>query len=173
MQWPPCRRRTSWQSVRSLPSIPKASSKSRRATSTSSDVADQTASHERALLRCENKALRRHRIEQRLDAEAVAREKQFFGLGVEDRQRPHAVEARQHPFLPRLPRRKNDLGIRLGAEHRALRFEFAPKLEEIVDFAIEDDHMATIGGHHRLVAARSRIDDRQPTVAKGDICGPH
>src|SRR5258706_13692762 len=72
---------------------------------------NQTALYKCTLLRCEDKTLWRNRIEKRFNAEAVPREKQVLCLGVEDRQCPHSVETRQHPFLPRLPRCKDDFGV--------------------------------------------------------------
>jgi hypothetical protein len=130
---------------------------------------NQTAPYESTLLGCEHKTFRRNRIEQRFDAEAISRNKQIPGLGVEDRQRPHAVEARQHTLLPSPPCCENDLGVRLGAEDRAQCLEFAAKLKEIIDLTVKGDHVTAIGGQHRLIAARSGIDDGQPPVTKGDI----
>src|SRR5882724_9174428 len=53
---------------------------------------NQTALHNCTLLGCEDKTLRRNRIEKRLDAEAIPREKQVLGVGIKNRQRPHSVE---------------------------------------------------------------------------------
>src|SRR5258705_2126084 len=52
---------------------------------------DQSAAHQCALLGGKHEPVRHHRVEQRLDAETVARQKQISGLGVVDRESPHAV----------------------------------------------------------------------------------
>jgi hypothetical protein len=38
------------------------------------------------------------------------------------------------------------------------------QLDVIVDFAIENEHVAAIRGRHRLVGARIEIDDGEPAV---------
>ena len=51
-------------------------------------------------------------------------------------------------------------------------FEFAAQLKEIIDFAVEDDHIAAVSGQHWLITARSGIDYRKPAVAKRDASIP-
>jgi hypothetical protein len=65
----------------------------------------------------------------------------------------------------RLAMRQN-VWCRTGCGRRALGLEFAPQLEEIVDFTVEHDHMPTIAGNHRLIAPFAGVDDCQPTVAE-------
>src|SRR4051794_14380742 len=64
---------------------------------------DQTALRQRTLFRREDKMLRRNRVENRFYPETVPRKKQVLCLGVKNRERPHSVEAQQHPLLPGLP----------------------------------------------------------------------
>ena len=61
------------------------------------------------------------------------------------RQRPHAVEAQQHPFLPyRQASRMTSVSDWVRKD--AHSFEFAPQLEEIIDFAVVDDDVMAIAG---------------------------
>ena len=58
----------------------------------------------------------------------------------------------------------------------ALGFECLAQLAVIVDFAVEDDHVAPRRRDHRLVAGGREIDDRQPPVPERNPClgiGPH
>ena len=45
------------------------------------------------------------------------------------------------------------------------RLQLLAKGLEIVDFAVEDDHVASAGGLHRLMAGGREVDDRQPAKA--------
>src|ERR1700691_925087 len=130
---------------------------------------DQTTLRQRTLFRSEDQMLRRNRVEKRFDAEAVACKKEVLCLGVKNRQRPHSIEAQQHPSLPGPPSRKDDLSVRLGAEDGAECFELATELKKIVDFAIEGDHVSAVGGQHWLFAAGSGRGGRHPPVAKSHI----
>ena len=47
--------------------------------------------------------------------------------------------------------------------------ELFSELEEVVDLAIVDDDMAPVGGCHRLVSARTRIDDGKAAMAQRDM----
>ncbi len=80
-----------------------------------------------------------------------------------------AKKTQQHVLAPRLPRCEDDFGVRLGAEGRAARFEFATNLKEIVDFAVEDDDMTAVDRQHRLVTACTGIDDCQTSVAESYV----
>src|SRR5262249_53012075 len=90
-------------------------------------------------------------------------------LRVVDRQRRHAVEAQQHVLAPVAPCRQDHLGVGLGLEFFADRLELLAQLEEIVDLAVVDDDMTAVGGGHRLVAARTGIDDGKAAKAERDM----
>ncbi len=63
---------------------------------------------------------------------------------------------------------QQNLGIGMSLEGIAQGGEFGLQLLEIVDFAVVRKDELTVGRHHRLVAERRQVDDRQPAVAKGD-----
>ena len=63
---------------------------------------------------------------------------------------------------------QQNLGIRLGTESPALRFQLRAELSEIVDFAVVGDDQPTIVQTHRLVGALGKVDDTEPAMAETD-----
>ncbi len=113
------------------------------------------------------------RHEQRLHAQPVTGEEQRTLLAVVDCEGEHPVEAAEAFDPPALPRGEDHLAVAVGAELRAQPCQLAPQLAKIVDFAVEHQRRAPVGGRHRLGRARE-IDDRQAAEAEADPRrGPH
>jgi hypothetical protein len=62
-------------------------------------------------------------------------------------------------------RLKHNFGVARAAKLRALLFELAPNLSEVVDLAVVDEDTKPILGEHGLSRRLGKIDDRQPPVA--------
>ncbi len=43
-----------------------------------------------------------------------------------------------------------------------MRFKFAAQIGKVIEFTIEDQHRAAIGGDHRLASGGRQVEDRQP-----------
>src|SRR5262249_12420343 len=71
----------------------------------------QSTAQQRALFGRKDKAAWRRRVEQWLDAEAIARQEQLAPRRVVDGESPNAVEAQQHLLAPDLPGGEDHLGI--------------------------------------------------------------
>src|SRR6266850_6491598 len=56
----------------------------------------------------------------------------------------------------------------MPAEHVPQWLQLAPKIVEVVNLAVEDDHEPTRPRWHRLMPVCREIDDRQPAEAKRD-----
>src|SRR3546814_4229957 len=61
---------------------------------------------------------------------------------------------------------KQNLGVGPAPEDMTLRDKFRTQAPEIIDFAVEGDHIASAMGRHRLMALRRQIDDRYAAVAQ-------
>ena len=59
----------------------------------------------------------------------------------------------------------NNLRVSVSIEMVATSFEFAPQLEKIVDFTVENDPDAFVFVVNRLVAA-GKVDDTEPAHAQ-------
>jgi len=57
-----------------------------------------------------------------------------------------------------------------GAETVSAHFQFAPELKVVVDFAVEEEMDAGVGGGHRLLAA-SDVEDGEASAAERDALG--
>ena len=113
------------------------------------------------VLRGESDALRRTQHVQGLDAGVIARQQQTPRLCIVERDREHAVEAAQRIRPPRDQRLQRHFGVTAGLELHAAAGQFAAQLTKVVDLAIEDDRVAAIFGHHRLMSGGRQIENRQ------------
>ena len=111
-------------------------------------------------------AVGQFREEQRLLAEAIARQEKALLDAVPDRERPHAVEAQHAGFAPLLIGREDDFCVRFSAEDMPQRLQFAADLDEVVDLAVESDPVATFAEAHRLLAVLGQVEDRQSPVSE-------
>ena len=105
------------------------------------------------------------RVEERLDAEAVARaEEALLGL-VPEREREHAAEPVERFRSPAVVRAEHDLHVRRRAELGEP--ELVAELDVVVDLAVVRDPVAALV-RHRLVAGLE-VDDREAPVAEAGV----
>ena len=105
------------------------------------------------------------RVEERLDAEPVARQRQRLLKPVPHGEGEHAVEVRERALdAPLGEGFEHDLRVRVGAEDAAPPFEHGAQLAVVVNLPVEGDAEAAVGREHRLVPRAARVDDRQPPV---------
>ena len=89
-------------------------------------------------------------IEQRFNAEAVPRQKQFPPLSIIDGEGKHAVQMFDAIGAPLLVSGEDDFGVAIGPERYIARRQFLAKLPEVVDFSVEADHQSLACRMHRL-----------------------
>ena len=68
--------------------------------------------------------------------------------------------------------RQDRFGVAVAPEGVARRLKLAAQLEMVVDLAVEDDRIASVGRLHRLMAA-SDVDDAEPSHAEAEIAIDH
>lgn len=88
---------------------------------------------------------------QRLDAEAVARQKERAVLPVVNAEGPHAVELLDTGRSPKMVAVQHDFGVCAGLKPVPVCFEFTTKRPEVVNLAIVGDDQVLEA--HRLAAA--------------------
>ena len=109
----------------------------------------------------------RHGVVERLDAQAVAGEKQALRRPVPDREGEHAVELVEQASPSLLVEAEDDLGVGLGAGSVWPRASSSrAQLEEVVDLAVEGDGELAVLGEHRLAPAPGEVEDGQPLVGE-------
>ena len=106
-----------------------------------------------------------HRIEERLLAQAIARQQQLAPALIVDGEREHPLQAPDGVGSPLFVGVNDRLGVRGGPEAMAARLELLPELAVVVDLAVEDDPDAAVLVLHRLMAAGA-VDDGQPAVTE-------
>ena len=120
-------------------------------------------------LRSEHDAAAMTSVEQRLDPEVIARQHEpwrRFAL-VEDRERPHPVEAAEAIRPPFRVGVEHHLGVAGRVKRVAACFQLCAQFAKVVDLAVVD-HLQPAGFHgHRLVAVLE-VDDAEP--AKPERC---
>ncbi len=109
-------------------------------------------------------AIRQRRIEQRLHAEPVAREKQGLLWLVPKCKGEHAAKALDARLAPGFPGVHDDFRVTAGAEHVAQRRQFRDQLAVVVDLAVENDDDRAVFVEQRLLAC-GQVDDRESLVA--------
>ncbi len=106
---------------------------------------------------------------QRLDAHAVACEKQLPGARMNETERKLPVQPLDQLLAPLLVPVHQDLRVGLGGKNMARRGELRPKLEVVEDLAGLHHPDRRVLVVHRLVASR-QVDDREPPHAQRDVC---
>ncbi len=103
---------------------------------------------------------------ERLDAERVAREQKLSPLRVPAGEGEHPPQRRDRVGPPGRQRSQQHRRIPGGLEFLPRGDEAIAQLLEVVDLAVEDDHLAADGVRHRLRASRRDVEDGQPTMGK-------
>ena len=88
-------------------------------------------------------------------------------LAVPDRDREHAFQPAPGVVAPIREGGEDRLGVAVacGMDNRR---KLAPDVEVVVDFAVEHDRKAAVGGVHRLMAAGD-VDDAEPPHAEAEV----
>src|SRR5579863_5953265 len=115
----------------------------------------------------ESRALQK--VVKRLDAIAIARQKQALLLAIPECKGKHAVEALECPDAPGGERIQNDLGVRGGAKPIPERLKFGSQLAKVVDLAVVTEHVTMVSVDHRLLSGRREINDGQTTMPEADV----
>ena len=120
-------------------------------------------------LRSEGKApAGRSPVVERLHAERVARQQQPAPARLPEGENKHPVQPVQRIAAPCDQRFQQHFGVAVRAEAVPLGFEFGANLDEVVDLAVEHQHRAGFGIHHRLRASLAEVDDADAVVAECD-----
>ena len=103
---------------------------------------------------------------ERLDAERIPGQREPALLGVPAGEREHAAQP-AHRFRPMQAERAKHHGRVAGGLYLLpLGHEAPPQVAEIVDLAVEDDHVPGHRVHHRLGAGGREVEDREPAMGK-------
>ncbi len=105
---------------------------------------------------------------ERLDAEAVANQRQPAAVALVEREGEHAVEALHAARPPFRPGLDDHLGVAGGREAVALGLELGAELGIIVDAAVEGDGQPQLGVDEGLRRGFGQVDDLQPPVGEPD-----
>ena len=99
-------------------------------------------------------------VMQRLDAEAVARQKQPPLAGIPDGEGPHAVETKLALLAPLGIGSQDDLAVGVGDEAVTETAEFLAQFNVVVDLAVIGQPVAPLGIGHRLPGPFGEVKDR-------------
>src|SRR5436309_15515439 len=114
--------------------------------------------------RCEGqRPVWRVHVVQRLDAEAIARQKQLLLAAVPDRECKHASQPVHRAGTLLLIQAKDGLGVTAGAVAVAASLQGGAKVEVVVDLAVVHDVERSGLVVHRLLPTL-HVDDRQATM---------
>ena len=105
-------------------------------------------------------------VEERLEAEAVARREERAGLLVPDHEGELAAQVFQAAGAVFLVEVERDLTVGAGAEAVPLRLELGSDALEVVELAVDDDVEPPVLARDRLVAVG--VVDHQEPMAQGD-----
>ena len=108
------------------------------------------------------------RVEERLLADAVARQQQRLAPRVPQGEGEHAVQAPDAVGPVLLIEMDDDLGIALGRERMPARAKLRAQFPIVVDLAVEDDGHGPILVVHGLIA-RGQVDHAEPLDAQADM----
>src|SRR3990172_12367912 len=122
---------------------------------------------QRADLGGEQESLGRRGVDQRLHAQAVAREGERALVPVPDGGGEHPAQLSQ-ALLETVADEKLEqhLGVAVAAELLAERLEALAQVRKIVELAVEDKHVAAVVARHRLAPGPGQINDGQARVAQ-------
>ena len=124
---------------------------------------------QRLQLGAEQQRPARRPVEERLLAEPVPREEERPLRPVPERDREHPVEALEGPGqTPGHDGGKDHLRVAARPKCASQALQLMAQRFEVVDLAVEREHVTPVGGRHRLVPERREIDDRQPAVPERD-----
>ena len=124
---------------------------------------------QRLALRREAQLLAQARVEERLDAEAVAGQQQRARAAVPGGEGEHPPQPREHLRAVAAEELEQHLGVAGSAQLEAVGLELGAQLAVVVDLAVEDDPAGAVVRRHRLVARRRGVDDRQAPRAQRDV----
>ncbi len=127
--------------------------------------------HQRLELRAENDEPTETSPEQRLDAEAVARQREHTLTAIPQGEREHAAHAPRRLLEPPNGASLGDhLGIGMAAEGPARRQKVGAQLLRVIELTIVVEDETAAGRHHRLPAGRREVDDGEPALGKPKAC---
>ena len=126
---------------------------------------------QRGDLRAEQERVADPSIDQRLLAEAIAREHEATLPAPPPSEREHALDRVERGLEP--PRHEGGqqhfrVGVTSPRRRVPLRLEPRTHVFRVVDLAVEHEHIAAVGGDQGLVAGRARVQHGQPTEAQGE-----
>src|SRR5688500_1931389 len=104
-----------------------------------------------------------------LFSKAITRNKQHLLTCVPNRKRKHAAQASQTIDAELLIGGEQNLGITATTKAAAAGFQLTAHVDEVIDFAVEDDGRQSITGRHGLTASWREVDDRQAAVPETDF----
>ena len=107
-----------------------------------------------------------HAVVERLHPEPIPGREKRPGPLVPDGEGEHPDQPVQAGIAPPEIRGQHDLGV--GAAGVRVVGQFRPKLDVVVDLAVEVDPHGTVGRGHRSVPGGRQVDDREPVVAEPD-----
>ena len=107
-------------------------------------------------------------VVERLDPDPVAREQESPVHLVPQRQGEHSLDTPEglRPFPAEQPVR--DFPVALRDENFSAGLEFPPERAEVVDLAVVDERGLSVRRDRWLLAAKGRIQDREPPVSQDD-----
>src|SRR5579885_3252778 len=108
-------------------------------------------------------------VVQRLYAHRIAGNKQSTRARVPNGKCKDSPEFSDGAFAPTGIRLQQYLSIRMAPERLAQSFDFSTNLPEVVDFAVVDDPISSIGIVHRLMPQGGQVENCETTVAQPDL----
>ena len=124
---------------------------------------------QRLQLRREHQRVAADPVVERLFTQRVAGEVQDTFLAVPQGKREHAVGPAQGLGRPEAcGELEQHLGVGPTADDDTRALDVGPQRVMVVDLAVEHEHEAAVGRHHRLGAGRREVDDREAPEPERD-----
>src|SRR5689334_5063725 len=108
-------------------------------------------------------------IIKRFNTHRIARDEQTMPCGVPDSESEHAAKSSEALLAPARISFEHDFGIGVAGETCPGAFKFAADFAEVIDFAVVDNPVASLGILHRLVPQRRQVKDRQSAAPQADL----